>query len=148
MYPSQKKTNAEEIETYIEEMDLFWSHIVGKFPYFRKFTEVWVPSVNILETDDDVIVIIELPGMEEKDFNVNIHGDLLTIQGEKTTDNEMLKRNCFYKEIYLGSFQRSCVLLVNVEGDKAVSHFNNGILTLTIPKVKIEGPREIEIEIR
>ena len=90
------------------------------------------PSIEAVETDKDVRVSAELPGMDEKDVEVLVDEDALTIRGEKKAETEDKERR--FSERYYGRFERVIPLPLTVEQDKIEASFNNGVLTITLPK--------------
>jgi len=70
-----------ELSSFRGEMDKLWDRFLGERPFFKEFSAGWTPSVDISETDDNLLVKAELPGLEAKDVNVSISGELLTIKG-------------------------------------------------------------------
>jgi len=90
------------------------------------------PSIEVNATDKDVRVSAELPGMDEKDIEVLVDEDVLTIRGERKTETEDQDRRV--SERYYGRFERSVALPFEVEEDKAEASFKNGVLTVTLPK--------------
>ena len=89
------------------------------------------PSVEFNETDKEVKVIAELPGIEQKDVEVEIADGVLTISGEKKSETEDKERR--FSERYYGRFERR-IPVDDVEQDKVAASFKNGILTVTLPK--------------
>lgn len=92
------------------------------------------PRFEVSETDDEVRVKAELPGMDEKDVEVTLDENILTIRGERKEQREEKKRNYQVSEMSYGSFQRSFPLEAVVDRDKATAKFKHGVLTLTLPK--------------
>ena len=90
------------------------------------------PSIEAVETDKDVRVSAELPGMDEKDVEVLVDEDALIIRGEKKAETEDKERR--FSERYYGRFERVIPLPLTVEQDKIEASFNNGVLTVTLPK--------------
>jgi len=90
------------------------------------------PSLEVNASDNEVRISAELPGMEEKDVEVLVDGDVLTIRGEKKSEAEGQGRRI--SEWYYGRFERSIGLPFEVEDDKAEASFKNGVLTVTLPK--------------
>jgi HSP20 family protein len=90
------------------------------------------PSIEAVETDKDVRVSAELPGMDEKDVEVLVDEDVLTIRGEKKAETEDKERRV--SERTYGRFERVIPLPFAVEQDKIAASFNNGVLTVTLPK--------------
>jgi len=90
------------------------------------------PSVEVTASDNEVRVTAELPGMEEKDVDVFVDDDVLTIRGERKAETEDKERR--FSERYYGRFERVIPLPFQVEDDKANASFTNGVLTITLPK--------------
>lgn len=112
-------------------------------------TSTTVPSVNIKETADHFEVEVAAPGMEKKDFNITLNGNLLTISSSKQYEDEQKEQNYTRREFSYKSFQRSFDLPKDVvDADKINARYENGLLHLTIPKkeeAKQKAPRMIEI---
>ncbi|WFU23616.1 Hsp20/alpha crystallin family protein [Bradyrhizobium sp. CB1717] len=90
------------------------------------------PNVEVNETGNEVKVIAELPGLEEKDVNLELRDGLLTISGEKRSETEDKERR--FSERYYGRFERS-IPVDDVDQDKVEASFKNGVLTVTLPKL-------------
>ena len=104
------------------------------------------PSIEAIETDKDVRVSAELPGMDEKDVEVLVNEDVLTIRGEKKAETEDRDRG--FSERYYGHFERRIPLPFEVEEDKAEASFENGVLTVTLPKNEKAQDKTRRIEVR
>jgi len=105
----------------------------------------FAPQVDISETDTEYRVTAELPGLEEKDFDVSLDGDLLTLKGEKKVEREEKGEGFSHVEISSGSFHRAFRLPVEVKADGVKAAFKNGVLTVTLPKADPARAREIPI---
>jgi HSP20 family protein len=92
------------------------------------------PTVDIEETDKGVVVTAELPGLDEKDFEVTLTGDVLTIKGEKKAEHEQRQGDAYYMERRFGSFSRSVRLPFEVKDEKVAATYDKGVLTLHVPK--------------
>lgn len=112
--------------------------------------EPWkfVPSVDVSETDNEIHVSAELPGMEEKDIDVSLSGNHLIIRGEKKTEKEKKDKQFYRKESSYGSFRRSIPLPTEVEEDKIEATFKKGVLKIDLPKSAEarKGRKKIEIK--
>ena len=137
-----------ELGSFRGEMDRLRDKLFGERPLARAFTEEWAPSVDISETKDNFIVKAELPGLESKDVNVSISGDLLVIKGEKKKEEEEKDEHHHYVERYSGSFQRSFRIPVNIQADKVEATFDKGILKVTLLKAEDAKKKEIEIKVK
>jgi len=110
--------------------------------------ESWVPSVDILEKDGNLILRAELPGMTEKDIDLKIEGNTLTLKGERKMDKEDNKSNYHRVESFYGSFTRSFRLPDTVDYEKINAEYKNGVLTVTLPQKPEVKPREIPVSVQ
>jgi HSP20 family protein len=90
------------------------------------------PHVDVVETDKEVTVTAELPGMEEKEVELLLEDGVLTLKGEKRAETEDKDRQ--FSERYYGRFERRISLDAEVQADKVQARFKNGVLTVTLPK--------------
>ncbi len=130
------------------EMDNLWSRFFSDFPVLRRHEGEWVPSVDVSEDKESYIVQAELPGMEAKDVNVSISGNMLIIKGEKKKEEEKKDEHHHSVERYYGSFQRSFQLPANVKTDKIDATFDKGVLKIALPKTEEAKKKEIEIKVK
>ena len=110
-----------------------------------------VPRMNVKETDKDIIIEAELPGMEENDVSLTLQNGILTLQGEKKIEYDEDKDNFHVMECSYGSFQRSLRLPDTVDEDKVEAHFEKGVLMVTLPKraeARSRAQRKIDIKKR
>jgi HSP20 family protein len=105
----------------------------------------WAP-VDMYQTDKDVVVKASLPGVKPEEVDISITGDVLTIKGEHKEEQEVKEKNYFRKELRYGTFSRSLQLPVAVETGKAEAIFENGVLTLTLPKSEEAKPKQIKVK--
>lgn len=110
-------------------------------------SEGWIPAVDILEKDGNLILRTELPGVNEKDIDVKLEGNILTLKGERKLDSEEKKHNYHRVESFYGSFTRSFTLPDTVDTDKIKADYKNGILTVSIPQRPEVRPREIPVSV-
>lgn len=107
-----------------------------------------LPKVNIKEDDDQFTIEVAAPGMKKEDFKVNVDKNVLLISSEKEVDNKEEKDNYTRKEFSYSSFQRSFNLPESVDSEKISAKYNDGVLTLEVPKkeeAKPRPPKQIEI---
>jgi HSP20 family protein len=100
----------------------------------RETTIGFEPQIDITETEEEVKVCAELPGVEAKDVDVSMEENTLTIKGEKKYEREENEKGQYRMERSYGSFERSVLLPVEVDESKAKAEFKNGVLRLTLPK--------------
>jgi HSP20 family protein len=103
------------------------------------------PAIDMYQTDDDVVVRALLPGIKPDQVQINVTGDVLTIRGEVKQEDEKKDKAWHIREHRWGSFERSVALPVGVVSDKANAEFENGILTITLPKSEEVKPKAITI---
>lgn len=94
----------------------------------------FTPRIDMVESDQGITVSVELPGLEEKDVDVSLSRDVLTIRGQKRRKTEKQGRNYYHTERSYGAFERSVVLPAPVDADRAEAIVRNGVLTVTLPK--------------
>jgi HSP20 family protein len=92
------------------------------------------PRIDISDSDKELVITAEIPGLDEKDFEVTLAGDLLTIKGEKKTENENRNGNAYYVERRFGSFSRSVRLPFEAGDEQVEANYDRGVLTVRVPK--------------
>ena len=117
------------------------------FRYESAFT-MPTPAVDITEDDTAYKVMAELPGMNEKEIEVVVSGDMLTLKGEKRAEKEQKDKNLYLSERSYGSFQRSFYVPDGVDRDKIGADFSKGVLTITMPKTvkAVEQKKTIQVK--
>ncbi len=118
------------------DFDDFVERFFGEepLPTHGFFGRAFSPVVDIVETENHIMVTAEIPGMEQKDLDVNLTGDVLTIKGEKKAEHEEKGDNFHRIERSYGSFSRSISLPCEVQGDKVEASYKSGVLSLKLPK--------------
>ncbi len=135
-----------EIDRMRNEMERLYDRFLDLRP-FRRFTEEgeWMPTVDVSETEREIIVNAEVPGVEAKDIDVNLVGDVLTIKGERKREHEEKEENFHRIERSYGSFYRSLRLPSEVDGEKIMASYKKGVLRISLPKTKKATAKKIEI---
>ena len=105
----------------------------------------WLPAVDILEKEGNLVLRAEVPGMNEKDIDLKLEGNVLTLKGEKKLEHEEDRNRYHRMESFYGSFTRSFTLPDSVDRDHINAEYKNGILTVTIPQKPEVRPREIPV---
>jgi len=108
----------------------------------------FAPRVNVSETDKEVVVSAELPGMDEKDISLQVDEDALTIRGEKRSEHEEKGRHWHRIESSYGTFHRIIPLPRGIDAAKAKAQMKKGVLTVTLPKRPEEAAKRRTIEIK
>ena len=148
LLPSKRRG---EVPSVFSEMDDLLQKMWFDFPFHNLGEDVdlsWSPRLDVSETDKALEVVADLPGMEKKDINVSLDGDLLTIKGEKKEVKETKDKHYHTIERRSGSFYRALRLPIEVQSDKIEANFKDGVLTLTLPKSKEAAKKVAKIEIK
>jgi len=100
--------------------------------------------MDVAETAEQVVVKAEVPGIDPKDINISLQGDVLTVKGEKKSEREEKKESYHLVERSYGAFSRSVALPAAVDADKVEAKYEKGVLTITCPKKETVKPKQIE----
>lgn len=102
--------------------------------------------IDVRETSDEVVVRAEVPGIDPKDLDIQLVGDLLTIAGEKKDERAQDERGYLYSERRYGAFRRTLRLAMPLDADKVRAEHRNGVVTITLTKSESSRPRRIEVK--
>jgi HSP20 family protein len=129
------------------EFDDVWSRFFTDLdlPAVRFTDGDFVPRINVRETDDALVVTVEVPGMKPEEIEVTLTGDILSIKGEKREEKEEKKSNYHLVERRFGSFNRTFRLPVEVKTDKLSASHKDGVLTVTLPKAAKATAKTIKV---
>ncbi len=108
---------------------------------------MWGLAVDVVENKDDFIVKASIPGVNPNDLDVSYVDDTLTIKGEIKSDNEVEENQYHLRERRYGSFARSITLPVKIKGDSIQASYENGVLSLRLPKAEEVKPKRIAIKV-
>lgn len=138
-----------ELRTMQEQMnrmlDMAWNREFGE----ELKEGVWQPPVDIYEDEHSVIIKAEVPDVDQKDIEVKIDNNTLTLRGERKHETDIRKENYYRVERYFGQFQRSFSLPQTIDQDKVQAACDKGILTITLPKrEEAPKPKQISIEVK
>jgi HSP20 family protein len=107
----------------------------------------WVPSMDLVETDEHFVLRADLPGVAEEDVAIELEDNVLTVSGERKAEHEE-KREGFYRmERSFGTFRRSLALPEGVDADAIAARFDRGVLEVRIPKPAERKPRKVAIQV-
>lgn len=104
------------------------------------------PAIDMYQTDDEIVVKASLPGVKADEVQINITGEILTLKGETRQVEEKKDKAWHMREQRWGAFERAIALPTEVVADKAKAEFENGILTITLPKAEEVKPKIINIK--
>jgi len=129
------------------EMNRLFDGFFGGSSHAAGRERVWAPAVDMYETKDELVVVAEVPGLNEKDIQLSITGDMLTLKGERRWNSEVTQDNYYRAERWFGKFDRAVPLPIPVQSDKVKASYRDGILTVTLPKAEDMKSKEIRIEV-
>jgi len=133
------------------------AYLANREPFFRLFdsffnsdaqgeeTRAWVPPVDIQENGDAYLFHAELPGMSKDDIHITLENSVLRLSGERKFEKDAKKENYHRVERTYGTFTRTFTLPTQVDPEQVQAAFENGILTITVPKAEQAKPRRIAI---
>lgn len=124
-------------------IDSFW----GNRHHEQEIHSNWIPATDVTETDEEIVVTAELPGMRQEDVKVTVANNVLTIQGEKKNEVEHKEGDAYRTERTFGSFSRSFTLSAGVNADKIEAKVKDGVLTLRVPKPEEVKAKQIEVKV-
>jgi HSP20 family protein len=139
------------LDRFNEEFDHFFDDFFGRsfsiFPLRRAANEFY-PKLDVFETDRDVKVTAEIPGMEEKDIEVSINNGILSICGEKSSEHEEKNGQYHRMERSYGSFHRDVLLPAEVNEEGVEASFSKGVLEVALPKLTEEMRKSRKIAVK
>ncbi|HEY1583757.1 MAG TPA: Hsp20/alpha crystallin family protein [Chthoniobacterales bacterium] len=106
----------------------------------------WSPALDVYQNSDNIVAVVELPGMRKEDIDISLHDGMLTIAGERqssSSESDDAERT----ERFTGKFRRSVTLPTQVNASKVTASYKDGILTVTLPKAEEAKPRKVEVTI-
>ena len=129
-------------------LDDSWERMFDPFFDDLPINKKTAPTVDIKDDENGYSMEVELPGMTEKDIEVKVEGNLLTLSSKKNEEKEEKKKDYVLKERRSYSFSRSFVLPENVDAEKISAEFKNGLLSLNVPKPEEAKPKLLEIKVK
>lgn len=138
-----------ELTTIQDRINRLFDENMGKvrFPDLEIGTGAWNPAVDIYETKDNVVLKAELPGLEKKDFSIEIKDNLLILKGERKFEKETKEENYYRMERAYGFFSRSFTLPTTIDKEKVKAKYKDGVLEITVPKIESAKPKQINVEV-
>lgn len=144
-----KKTETSPIDELRREMDHLFDEMVP-FSWFREKEgngfDLWAPNTDMVETDNEYIITVDLPGIPKEEVNISFKDNRLTISGERKKEDTEEKENYMRRERYFGSFLRSFTLPNAVKEEDIKAKYNDGVLSVTIRKAEESKPKTVKVE--
>lgn len=145
--PFRELAPFKEFERVRREMDRLWDSFLEGGLRKRGEEGEWLPSLDVAETKNELVVKAEVPGMDPKDIDISLSDGVLTIKGEKRQEKEEKEADYHVVERSYGSFMRSVQLPKEVQSDKISASYKNGILRITLPKSEEAKKKEVKIKV-
>lgn len=149
--PARSRRDITPIDRLHDEVDRLFEGFFSGLPDIRgREEEGWpiMPEIDVRETDKEIQVTAELPGVEEKDLDLRIDEAGLTISGEKREEDESKEGNYYRTERRYGSFTRTIPLTAEVDADNTEADFKNGVLHVRLPKLAESEEKGKKIEVK
>lgn len=138
---------AREMMTLREAMDRLFDDALTQPLRLSGNGNAWsVPAIDMYQTDNEVVVKASIPGVKAEEVQINVTGEILTIKGEVRQKEETKEKAYHIREQRWGMFERSVALPTEVIADKARAEFENGVVTITLPKAEEARPKTITIK--
>jgi HSP20 family protein len=142
-----------EVDRLFDDFDRgFWRVPFGRSMFdiapLRRMATTKTPAVDVTETEGAYEIAAELPGLDEKNIEVKVADDMLSIKGEKKEEKEEKKKDYYLSERRYGAFERSFRLPDGVDADKIEASFKNGVLTVKLPKTPEAQKKEKKIAVK
>ena len=124
---------------------------------FRELMRSWeddlaggdfAPAIDVYQDKDNVIVEMDVPGIDTDKLDISVENDVLTVSGSREEKKEVKREDYYRKEVRSGSFSRSVILPMQVKGDEAQAEFKKGVLKVILPKAEEVKPKKIEVKIK
>lgn len=112
-----------------------------------RLVRVWNPALDLYENKDNVLVKVEVPGLKKEDIDVSLEEGVLTISGERKSEQKSEETETRRSERFTGQFSRSVALPAEVKADEVTAAYNDGVLTVTLPKAEAAKPKQIEVKV-
>lgn len=114
------------------------------FPSYERKREVWVPPVDVVENDREVVLLFDLPGVDQRDIDISISGEQVTVRGERKPKED--GAHFLRQERVFGPFSRSFTLRIPINIDGVTAAYRNGVLEVHLPKVEERKARKVVVQ--
>jgi HSP20 family protein len=130
-----------------DEIDRLFEAPLAELAHSSQLLSGWTPALDVFEEKDNVIVKAEVPGMKREDIEVSLHDGLLSISGERRSQENHQEAEVYRAERFFGRFQRTVTLPTPVAADKVKAQYKDGILTVILPKTEESKPKHIDVNV-
>lgn len=149
LIPWRKKEKAGDLANIQNEINrLFNTSLSRWFDTDNLLESAWSPAIDVKESKDDVVIVADIPGVNKEDIEVSVHGDILTIKGEKKQETQEKGKDFIHTERFYGSFSKSISLPCETDISKADTNYKDGVLKIVLPKKEEAKTKQIQIKVR
>jgi len=138
---------ARELARLQDEMGRLFDYESG-FENAGLFDRNTSPAMDVIEKADEYVAVCDLPGVEEKDLDISVANNVLTLKGEKRPQEKRENAKVYRREEWSGTFQRTLSLPRGVDAEKISAELKNGVLRVVLPKREEEKPRRVEVSVQ
>jgi HSP20 family protein len=117
------------------------------FPFYQR-AERWIPEVDVLEQEGELVVKADLPGMKREDIEVGVEGEMLVIRGHRAEEKEVKEENYYCAERATGEFYRAFSLPEGVDADRIQATYEDGVLEVKVPRPAVAQPKKLKVEVK
>ena len=129
-----------------DEIDRLFDAPLGELAHTSQLLSGWTPALDMHEDKDNLYVRAELPGMKKEDIDLSLHDGCLSISGERKTEQKHEDAEIYRAERFFGRFQRTVTLPTPVAADKVKAQYQDGVLSVTLPKAEEAKPKHIDVK--
>jgi len=129
-----------------DEIDRLFEAPLGELTRASQLLSGWTPALDMREDKDNIVVKAELPGMKKEEIEVSLHDGCLSISGERKAEEKFKDAEVYRSERFVGRFQRTVTLPSAVAGDKVSAQYQDGVLSITLPKSEEAKPKQITVK--
>ena len=134
-----------EMSLLQNQMNRLFDTALQVWPGDSNGTTQWTPSADIYESENELVVNLDLPGVDPKMIDIRVENNVLSIRGERQFEDKQNKENFHRVERSYGPFARSFTLSTAVDADKIRANYKSGVLSITLPKAEAAKPKRIQI---
>lgn len=135
------------LSTLRNEIDRLFEAPLSELARASQFLSGAAPAVDVYEDKENFVVKAELPGMKKEDIDVSLHDGMLSISGERKSEENAEKGEVYRSERFFGRFQRTVALPTTVDAAQIKAQYQDGVLTVTLPKAEEAKPKQIDVQV-
>jgi HSP20 family protein len=130
-----------------DEIDRLFDVPLAEMTRTSRLLSGWTPALDLYEDKDNFVVKAELPGMRKEDIEIALHEGSLSITGERKAEQKLDDSEVYRAERFVGRFQRTVTLPAPVAADAVKANYQDGVLTVTLPKTEEAKPKQISVQV-